>query len=445
MGLQINNLKGSVFAAVIITLLFLSSCDKADITFGATDAASDPNITYYDNFTVDLATYKPDSFITSGHNVIAAGYHTDTALGVMKAGAYMQIALPSTNAVLNENAAFDSLELILKPSGEFYGDSTLPVTIKVHQLTKNIYNENGDTYYNTSAFAYNPVVLAQKTVSLYGKAGTEIKIRLANATGQELFDKFRTGDDAVASAEKFIDHFKGLFITTDSAQTKAVTFFNLTADSPVVRLHYHLRDLYGTAKQLDFLYTAARQFSNMNYRFTNAKYTALNTNTSKLLPSTESGNQAVLNTGFVSSIKMTFSGLLDLKEKHPYVKIVKAILVIRPDAATYSFPYQLPQTLYLYQTDDGNLPGLGIFNGGSSTAGLQTGSLSVDYLYGENTTYSYDITSFINSKIAEGEFSKSALLLTNTLTNYDGAMQRIFVNNQKGTRPIQLKLFVLGL
>ena len=76
---------------------------------------------------------------------------------------------------------------------------------------------------------------------------------------------------------------------------------------------------------------------------------------------------------------------------------------------------------------------------------MQTGNLVVDYIYGEGTQYTYDITSFINAKISEGEFSKSALLLSSTLSNYDAGIQRLIINNQKGSRPIQLQLFVLGL
>lgn len=439
------HLKNSFLGAAVLMLLCLSSCDKVDITFEATDAAADPNITYYDNLAVDIATYKPDSFLTSGHNVIVAGYHTDTALGVMKAGSYLHIKLPSSNTILNENAAFDSLELLLKPSGQFYGDSALPLTFKIHRLEANIYRENGDAYYNTSAFAYNTIPLAEKKILLYDKANTVIRIKLSDITGQDLFDKFRLGDDAVSSAEKFTEYFKGLFITTDTVQTKTAAFFAFTADSPVIRLHYHLRDLYGEAKHLDFTYTEAKQFNNINYRFTNAAFTALNTTKSKLLSSTESSNQSVLNTAFAGGIKISFPGLLSLKEKHPYIKIVKALLVIRPDAKSYILPYYLPPSLHLYRTDNNNLPTAGIYNVSTSDGTLQTGNLIVDYVYGESTAYNYDITSFINDKITEGEFSQSALLLKDALTNTDGGLQRLIINNQKNNRPIQLQLYVLGL
>lgn len=443
---HLKNHRFSFFILLFAAAVSFYSCDKVDIEFATTDAASDPNITYYDNFPVDIATYKPDSFITSGHSIITAGYHNDTALGIMKAGSYLQLNLPSTNPLLNVNAVYDSLELLLRPSGQFYGDSTKPITFKIAALTKNISNDAGNTYYNTTVFSYSPTPIAEKTISLNAKTNTVVSIKLSDLTGQEWFDKFKTGNDEIATQEKFTNYFKGLYITADSAQTNTIAYFTAVADSPLVRLHYHENGLFAEKKQLDFNYTSSKQFNNINFRFTKTGFTALNTNTNKLLAGTASNNQAVLNNGFFGSVKISFSNLLSLKEQHPYVKVVKALLVIRPDTRSSVFPYQLPQALNLHRTDDSNLPGLGIYQTGSdNSSSLQTGSLEIDYVYGENTNYTYDITSFINDKIAEGQFSQSALLLRTSLDNADAGMQRLFINNQKNNRPIQLKLYVLGL
>jgi len=129
---------------------------------------------------------------------------------------------------------------------------------------------------------------------------------------------------------------------------------------------------------------------------------------------------------------------------HPYIKVVKAELVIRPDVKSYSYPYSLPKTLNLYGTDQGNelLSGIYDVNTGSY---LQTGDLVIDNLYNENTYYSYDITKFINTKIGEGAASTSALFLHSSVTNTEGALERLIVNDQNNNKAIQLKLYVLGL
>lgn len=431
------------YCCLLLLAVTACSCDKVDIAFGNTGTSGDPNITYYDNFAVDIATYKPDSFITSGHNLLAAGYHHDTALGVMQAGTYLQLALPGSNPLLHAAVAYDSLELLLYPNGQFYGDSIKPFTVQAFRLTQNISSDAGDVYYNTSSFGYNNTAIAKQSISLNSKTGSVVAVRISDVLGKELFDKFKSGDDVIGSSEKFTDYFRGLFITADSTQTGSVAYFTATADSPVVRLHYHTLGLFAEKKQFDFTYTTAKQFNHITTRFTNAAYTALNTAKTLLEPATSSGNRAIFSTGFAGAVKITFPGLLSLKEQHPYIKVVKALLVIRPDTRSAVSPYRLPDALYLYKTDDSNQPGAGIFETGSTS--LQTGSLVIDNLYGENTYYSYDITSFINEKITEGQFSQSALLLNTSLSYADAGMQRLFINNQQNSRPIQLKLFLLGL
>ena len=121
----------------------------------------------------------------------------------------------------------------------------------------------------------------------------------------------------------------------------------------------------------------------------------------------------------------------------------KAILQIKPDYRSMVFPYQLPQTLSLYSTDQNNALSAGTFDDGTTT--LQTGNLVIDNLYGQNTYYSYDITTFINTKITEGQFSTSALLLHPMLSSYDAGTQRLILHDQAGNQSVQLKLYVLGL
>src|SRR4029078_11521012 len=125
------------FCFFVLVILF-TSCEKENINFGSSSSETDPNITYFDNYETTIATYKPDSFLTSAHNTFCVGYHTDPVFGVVKAGSYAQVSLPATNPLLNMPAIFDSLELIMKPTGEFYGDSTQPMKINVYRLTQNI-------------------------------------------------------------------------------------------------------------------------------------------------------------------------------------------------------------------------------------------------------------------------------------------------------------------
>jgi hypothetical protein len=141
-------------------------------------------------------------------------------------------------------------------------------------------------------------------------------------------------------------------------------------------------------------------------------------------------------------IKIGFPSILNLKELYPYIKVIKAELVIKPSSGTYSYPNRLPSTLHLYSTDNNN--GLNVLFRDDQQQPL-TGNLQIDKLYGEQTQYTYNVTSFISNLIEEGPFSKNALLLTSPAGISASGFQRLIVNDQTLAKSIQLKLYILGL
>lgn len=428
---------------VLIIIISASSCDKVNVTLDDT-AGTDPNITYFENYKTEIATYKPDSFATSYHQVFCVGTHADPVFGKITANSYAQVELPLTNKVLNQSVTFDSLEVVLKSNGQFYGDSSLPVSLQVYQLSEMIQNVvSGDTYYNNDSFTHNPIPIGQQAFNLYGRTGDLLHIRLDDNIGQDLLAKLIAGSDEISTQENFSNYFKGIFITSDNSVTHSVNYFTAGTDSALLRLHYHQNIAIPTDEYLDLNYTKARQFSHVSFDHTGTVFSSVVNNTTQVIPSTDVSGQAFLNSNFGTSIKISFPTLLDLKELHPYIQIVKAELIIKPDIKSITPPYQLPNALYLYTTDDTNSPIEATTN--PVTQLLQNGDLVIDHLYAENTVYSYDVTKFINSKIAEGQFSTSALLLTNSLSGNAAGIQRLIINDQSNAKGIQLKLYVLGL
>ncbi len=435
----------NLFFSLFFLILLFASCEKVNINFGETVSETDPNITYIDSYKAEIATFKTDSFLTSSHSVFCLGYHADPDFGVMRATAFAQINLPTSNTVSNTNAIFDSLELIIKPTGEFYGDSNVTMKLSVHRLTETILNtEKGDYFYNTSSFLYDPVPIGERAINLYGRSGTSVSVKLSDQLGREWLEKLKTNATEVSSYEAFLEYFKGICITSDSVQTSSLAYFTPVSDSMLIRLTYHEPGLDPAKKYLSFSYAAARQFNQISFRPGNANFSAFISNKTQLIASTASGNKAYINTAAGTMIKISFPDLLTLKERHPYVKVLKAVLLVKPDNHSSVFPYLLPAELNLYTTDENNAPINGIYDGNTVPA-LQTGSLYIDALYGENTSYSYDITSFINSKLAEGQFSKSALLLSPSVSSLDAGLQRLIANNETAGNSVQLKLYVLGL
>lgn len=440
-----KNITGAAICFFAIIVL-LSGCNKVNIQFGESSSELDPSITYYDNYETEISTYRVDSFLTSSHNLVSIGYHNDPDFGVVKAGSFVQVSLPASNPVFDVNVTFDSLVMILKPNGVFYGDSTKPVKVNVYRLSDNIKRSDGtDYYYNTSSFGYLPNPIGEQTVNLAGKSGTQVKIRLSDDLGKELLEKFRTNASEITTSELFVDYFRGLYICTDSSVTSLVSYFSVPADSAILRLSYHENGLYAVAKNLDFNYSTAKQFNHVSFRAVNSNLVSIEGSKYNLVSSTASGNKAFLYSPVGTGIKISFPSLLTLKEKYPYMRVIKAMLVIKPDVASLAFPYSLPPKLYLYSTDDTNELLGGFYDGTTTTASLLTGDLVIDNLYGENTYYSYDITTFINNKITTGQFSKTAIMLTSSLSSFDAGVERLIVNDQTQKNSIQFKMYVLGM
>lgn len=439
-----NFFYGSCFIAVLTWCTLLMSCNKAPISFGA-DGGADPALSYIDDYKVELGTLQSDSFITAGHNVFAVGYHTDPVFGVVQAGAFLQIDLPLSNPVRDQNVTFDSLELVLKSNGEYYGDTSLPFYFRVHQLTQKMENDDpaDAAFYNLRPFAYTQTLLGQKQAVISPKRGDSIAIRLSDALGLDLLNKFKNNAPAIREQDDFVDYFKGIYIGTDTALSKNLYYFVPHLNKAVIRLHYRLNGVTTQQRYLDFTINGSRHSNFITGRYTGTPLHIFTPYKRELKASSLTGNKAYLHSNAGTLIKISFPQLLQIKELHPYVKVVKAILEIKPAPDTYSYPYSLPPALNLYGTDDNNRLNDVIRNADGSEA--LDGDLVQDLLYGENTYYSYDITGFVNKQIEEGQFSKAALLLAPVGSTGDNTLQRLVINNQTIAKNIQLKLYLLGL
>ena len=431
----------SFLVLLFVLLIVIQACQKIDVDYGEPDYTNDPNVTYYDNYKSETATYIVDSFSTSNLQLFTVGYHNDSYTGVTTAASYAELQLPGENPVANASVVFDSLQLILVPKGTFYGDSTSPLTLNVFRLAENIRSKTTTIFYNTSSFALADKI-GSKTINLANKTGSAISVRLSDALGQELLEKFVTSSIEISDSSNFYQYFKGICIAADSTVTNTVTSFGSNAEQVLMRLTYHEKGLYATYKNIDFGFTSGRQLSHIQMRTTSADLASVIPGRSQLLSSAVTGGNSYMHNSMGAYIKINFPTLLTLKEKHPYMRVLKALMIIKPKSETWAFPYRLPPAITLYSTDQTNTPVAVFTTNDGTNSSLLTGDLVIDQLYGKNTYYSYDITGFINSKIAEGQFSQSALLVTAASGGFGNGFDRLII---QGENSVQLKLYVLGL
>jgi len=324
------------------------------------------------------------------------------------------------------------------------GDTTAPFTLKLHELTQALNETDLSVGYNVSNVNYNSAELASKTFIIRPSRKDAIQIKLPDNFGKNIFRMFKSNADTVTNADKFRRFFKGLCLSS-APSNNALFYFNADS-STMIKLYYTIAGATPQSKTATFnINNTYGRFNEFNYDKSGSSLAAFTVKKKQLINSTLTNNMAYLHFNSGLFPKINLGNLLFVKELHPYIQVMKAELIIYPVQGSYGTGtnYSLPQAMELRLTDDDNY-----ITGTPLTAGGETqyGSLYIDNLYGQNTGYTYDVTSFVNLLLSEGVFSKRALVLFPLASNTLSTDQRLLIGNSASkTKAIQLKLYVLGL
>jgi hypothetical protein len=253
--------------------------------------------------------------------------------------------------------------------------------------------------------------------------------------GEELFNLLYRQSDTITNAATFRGYFKGLTVYPDTSMPGAVYGF---MDSMYLRIYYHEPGVVVTEHSTDF------GIVNQYTQFNQIKVNRIGTPTEKLtrftpeLQSTASGNQAFLQPITSLYVKLLFPTISNLATYPDYLAVMKAELVVKPVQGTYSPTFELPPLVNLSLTNEGNGIGAQLPSG--------SGNLSIDYLYGTNTNYSYDITPYIQNAIRQGGQvnAKDGLILATPAATFNIMFNRAVIGNAYNTQTsnqISLKIY----
>lgn len=420
----------ALFLLPVFVMLGMISCTKPIVSFGnnfGSDNAT--NVISVDTFGIRLSTVFLDSFPTSGTGSMLIGRYHDPYTGTVTSRSYSEIIYPSALPTISTLAQFDSLELIFRINKTFYGDTTKLQRYLVSQLTS-VLNYPGTQlqFFNIDTIPYDPSILGSVDVQINPtagftsqKTGDSVKIRLPDAQGKLLFDLLFNQSDTVKSATTFRGFFKGLTIYPDTTMPGAIFGFR---DSLFVRLHYHEPGVVYQPLIVDFPYV------NKPYQFNRITADRTGTpiqNISELNPEISSaltGNASYLQPSTSLYVKLLFPTLGNLLQYPDYLSVLRATLTIKPVDGTYSPIYALPPQINLINTTQANTFG--------TSAAAGTGSLFVDYLYGANTAYTYDVTPYIQQAILKGtqDNAINGIMLTIPAPAYNTTFNRVVVGDQ---------------
>src|SRR5450432_106248 len=364
-----------IFPVFIVSffILITTGCQKTAIQYGQQYIDNGiTNIILVDSIAPVVSTILKDSVITSQSGALQVGSYSDPYLGKTTANSYLQLAPPTLTDILN-NAQFDSLVVLMKCNGSYYGDTILPTTISVNQLSQEIKLGDGQTTFgNYATFPVNATPLGTRSFVLRPLTGDSANIRINDAMGQQLFSMIRTKDNILKDNILFTNYLKGLNISSSTNNN----IYGLK-DSVVMRLYYHQIDIGPEYKYFDFtFYNKPLQFNNIVADRSGTPLTALTTQnqTTSELFSSASNNIGYLQPSTGLYLKVSFPTIRALLERSDFVKIIRVDLIVKPIANSYSSIYPLPPVLNANETDGANEPGSAISSASGGTTVVETGN-----------------------------------------------------------------------
>jgi hypothetical protein len=433
-----------------VAILLAIGCQKPTINFDQSFINTNPtNVIVIDSITTQLSTIQLDSFNTTGSGTLLIGRYADPDFGVISAQAYLQIGPPTNLPILSNLDGFDSLVLILRPNHSFYGDTSQVQRYSVSQLDTIIalqptqfafYNISSFPYDSTAPLGFADAYIAPSVPYTSQLNNDSLKIRLNDNLGQSLFEMLETQSDTLKNLSQFISYFKGLVLSPGATSVGGIYGFR---DSVILRLYYHEPSATELPLYTDFgINNVQNQFNHIGWNRSNTPLAVLDSilhnsrdTTVFPVPSTRTALAGYVQPATGVMMKIQFPYLYAIPQLPDFLSVLKATLIIRPVIASYSRLLYLPGSLTLYQTDQNN--GLGPAISGN-------GNLAVDYAYGANTAYTYDVTSYIKNQIVAGPINDAydGLLVTMAAPKNDTTFARGIIGDMLNPQTnIQLKLY----
>jgi hypothetical protein len=221
---------------LLISLFILNSCKNQDTIGLPANAGGQISGSLTDTSTVFTNTVVDTTVATESLTKVPFGYFNDPALGSSESDLINDLNLPGATAYTLPagTVVIDSVILMLKYTGSFYGDSVASkYTANVYQLNERVYP--GQVYYDNKQWNYNSgTVLGTK--SFYMRPHTKLKVTTIVKGGRDTLLKispqiripinpsfinqnlFHASAAQLNSNLIFKNNVKGLFVKIDKNQ-----------------------------------------------------------------------------------------------------------------------------------------------------------------------------------------------------------------------------------
>ncbi len=461
-NLFLLNMRKFSFIIIVNLFAFLTACttDKfQEHEVGDSLIDKSTEVRLIDTFTIESSTVKLDSVLTSGQNNILFGSYEDEFFGRISSDFYAVVGLGGAfslaQVTVGENnekvpIRYDSLVFISYPDSRYMGDTLLTQSMSIHRVIEEIEIPDDQIgFYAHSSFPYEEESLGgasfvAKPITQFleynetREADVEIndggiRFNMEDALGLDIVRMVNMENDTVKFSEKWNDYFNGVVLKAGEDNSVMLSY-GLQAGRMKIRLYYTYTDynLSGTRNFHDFpIIASALNFTNVKSDFSSAPYD-LNQITEQTveLDSDETGDLAFVHGGLGMLTKIKIPYLERLNAVGSTGGVLSAELNFYPKDESFDDDiFKLPTVPFtLYQTDEQNqiltqLPGA---NGSGANSNYFVNRDNQDESY-----YTVDVTSYVNSVLANGQDFDDALLISLPLNSLGVSMDRLIIENDR--------------
>jgi hypothetical protein len=339
--------KTAIFLLGVIVAV--SSCKKPEEELGlSVQPAGDVlAINIVDTTSITASTTLVDSLQTDARSSHLLGSYNDPVFGTTSASIAMQFAptgQPQAGDFGDLNLlVVDSVVLALAYTGEFYTLLGDPQTFRVHRMTDEL--EVDTAYYSNEVINHDNVdmivggagvqVMSPDSVTVVGGdtlATNQLRLRIDNTFGYDLFAENELGTLADATGDLFNSWLKGLYITPDNPGQLpgegAVCNFDLLSTFTTLTVYY--RDTTPAAEDTTSYSLIVGDFSE---RVTIFEHDYTGTVVEAQINNPAAGQQELYaQSGAGTRVKMEFPHIMNYNDSGAApIAVNKAVLVVRID------------------------------------------------------------------------------------------------------------------
>ena len=310
-----------------------------------------------DAFPILAYTVAEDSLRSDESPIVQIGTVYDEIFGITTAGLYTQLSIPNSqqNITFGTNPVLDSAELWLKYDFDFYGDTLIPQTFNVYQMTQTIVRDSA--YYSNQTKSYYPQAIGSATFDPHPRTETVsntdtlpsfLKIKIDNSFAQLIMNESNGAN--LANNAAFQAFMNGFYIEPSNPSLSlgqgALLRFNLLDSLTRFTMFYH--NSTDTTKFSFVINSSTAYFSHFTHNYSLANRDIQNQLSN---PGTAAATEVYVQSCGGLKTRIEFPALDSLRNLGYPIAINKAELVFKCDPALASDNFPLNKQLYVVSVD----------------------------------------------------------------------------------------------